>query len=149
MAPQLLAVRRIFVDSFGDDPVSRQIRDMVLSGLVESKRFIITENRDRADAVLRGSAVEKTSQELRASSEYTAAGRAAIQDSSAKTETINDARLSVRLVSRDGDVIWSTTQESKGAKYKGASADVAEKIVKQLVRDLDRAANAQKAAEAR
>ena len=46
----------------------------------------------------------------------------------------------MRLVSSDGDVIWSTTQESRGAKFKGASADVADKIVKQLLHDLDKAA---------
>jgi hypothetical protein len=43
-------------------------------------------------------------------------------------------------------VIWTTTQESKGAKFKGASADVAEKIVKQLARDAeksDKAASAE------
>jgi hypothetical protein len=46
--------------------------------------------------------------------------------------------MAVRLVSSDGDVLWSTTQESKGAKYKGASADVAEKVVKQLLWDLEK-----------
>jgi len=55
------------------------------------------------------------------------------------TETVNDARLAVRLVSQDGDVIWSTTQESTGAKFKGASADVADKVAKQLLRDIDKA----------
>ena len=54
--------------------------------------------------------------------------------------TVNDARASVRLVNSDGDVIWTTTQESKGAKYKGASADVANKIVKQLVWDMEKPA---------
>ena len=44
----------------------------------------------------------------------------------------------VRLVSVDGDVIWSTTQESLGAKFKGASADVADKIVKQLIADIEK-----------
>ena len=43
----------------------------------------------------------------------------------------------MRLVNKDGDVIWSTTQESNGGKFKGASADVAEKITKQLVADVD------------
>jgi hypothetical protein len=52
------------------------------------------------------------------------------------TETINEARVAVRLVNSDGDVIWTTTQESKGAKYKGASADVADMCVKQLLRDI-------------
>jgi hypothetical protein len=59
-------------------------------------------------------------------------------DSSVNTETINEARIAVRLVNPDGDVIWTTTQESKGAKYKGASADVADKCVKQLLRDQDK-----------
>jgi hypothetical protein len=44
----------------------------------------------------------------------------------------------VRLIPADGDAIWSTTQESHGAKYKGASADFANKVIKQLMRDLDR-----------
>jgi len=59
-------------------------------------------------------------------------------DSVAATETINDARVAVRLVASDGDVIWATTKESKGAKYKGASADVADMIVVQLLRDLQK-----------
>lgn len=61
-----------------------------------------------------------------------------IDDSQSSIETVNDARASVRLISKDGDMVWSTTQESKGAKYKGAIADVADKIVKQLMRDLAR-----------
>jgi hypothetical protein len=44
----------------------------------------------------------------------------------------------VRLVNKDGDVMWSTTQESNGAKFRGASADVADKITKQLAADLER-----------
>src|SRR5438045_1587797 len=150
---------------------------MVISALVESKRFIVTENKDRADAVLKGSGLEKTSQEIHAYSDGTAAGgaagghsasisgsgggpfsgsshggfvshAAAIEDSSVNSETINDARIAVRLVSKDGDVMWSTKQESKGAKYKGATADVADKIVKQLLHDLDKATTAASASAA-
>jgi len=167
---KLLQVRRIYVDSFGDDPVAKQVQAMMVTSLTESKKFIITENKEKADATLKGTGLEKTSQELHAYSEGTAAGHAsgghsasisgysaggvgsvsgsshggfaagsaAINDSAASTETINDARVAVRLVDRDGDVIWATTQESKGAKYKGASADVADKVVKQLLRDLEK-----------
>jgi hypothetical protein len=52
------------------------------------------------------------------------------------TETIDRAAVAVRLVAADGDLIWATTQESKGAKFKGASADVADKVVKQLLHDI-------------
>ena len=166
----ILAVKRIYVDSFGDDPTNKQIQAMIVTQLTSTKRFVVTENKDKADAILRGAGLEKTSQETHAFSTGTAAGSAsgahsgsvsghfvngtgsvsgsesggfsaasaAISDSYASTETINDARIAVRLVNQDGDVIWATSQESKGAKYKGASADVAEKVIKQLFRDLEK-----------
>jgi hypothetical protein len=161
LAEKLVKVKRIYVDTFGDDANSKQIQAMIISNLAANKRFVITENKDRADAILRGTGLEKTSQEFHSTSESTAAGAAggsvvhgvgsfggaaaAIEDSSASTETINDARIAVRLVDRDGDVIWATVQESKGAKYKGASADVADKVVKQLLRDVEKATKKQSA----
>ena len=166
----LLKVKRIFVDSFGDDVISKELQSMIVSSLVATKRFKVTENRDRADAILKGVALEKTSQELHAYGESTAVGSASggshgevsgsvvngtgsvsgsssggfiarhmgTSDSSVNTETINEARIAVRLVNPDGDVIWTSTQESKGAKYKGASADVADKCVKQLLKDIEK-----------
>ena len=53
-------------------------------------------------------------------------------------ERKHEALATVRLVNKDGDVIWSTTQESNGAKFRGASADVADKITKQFVADYER-----------
>ena len=53
-------------------------------------------------------------------------------------ERKHEALATVRLVNKDGDVIWSTTQESDGAKFRGASADVADKIARQLAADYDR-----------
>jgi len=134
----LLKVKRIYVESFGEDTISKELQSMVVSSLVATKRFKVTENRDHADAILKGVALEAASHELHAYSEGTAAGGGAISDSSAHTETVNDAKLSIRLVNPDGDVIWTSTQESKGAKYKGASADVADKCVKQLLRDVEK-----------
>ena len=177
---RLLKVKRVYIESFGDDPISKEIQAMVISSLTESKKVIVTENKDRADAVLKGSGLEKTSQEIHAYSDSTAAGgaagghsgsvsgnwihgtgsvsgsssggfvsrSAAISDSSLNTETIDHARVAVRLVDQNGDVIWTTTQESKGGKYKGASADVAEMVVKQLVRDIEKAAKQQSSTSA-
>lgn len=164
----LLKVKRIYVDSFGEDAISRELQSMVVSSLVATRRFKVTENREKADAILKGAALEKSSQEVHAYGESTSVGSAAggshgevsgsvvngngsisgsssggfaarhmgISDSSVNTETIDRARISIRLVNPDGDVIWTTTQESKGAKYKGASADVADQCVKQLLRDV-------------
>jgi curli biogenesis system outer membrane secretion channel CsgG len=116
---------------------------MIVSSLVETERFKVTENREHADAILKGVALEKSSQELHAYGEGTAVHRSAITDSSAHTETINEAKVSIRLVDPEGDVIWTSTQESKGAKYKGSSADVADKCIKQLLRDVEKLEHAQ------
>lgn len=166
----LLKVKRIYVESFGDDIISKELHSMIVSALVATKRFKVTENRERADATLKGVALEKTSQELHAYGESTAVGAASggshgdisgsvvngngtisgssnggfiarhmgTSDSSVNTETVNEARIAIRLVDLDGDVIWTSTQESKGAKYKGSSADVADKCVKQLLRDVEK-----------
>ena len=53
-------------------------------------------------------------------------------------ERKHEALATIRMVNKDGDVIWSTTQESNGAKFRGASADVADKITKQLIEDIER-----------
>jgi curli biogenesis system outer membrane secretion channel CsgG len=165
----LLKVKRIYVDSFGEDAVSKELQAMIVSSLVASKRFKVTENRERADAVLKGNAIERTSQEIHAYGDSTNVGEAAggshgqvsgswangtgsvsgsshggfiarhmgTSDSSLNTETINNARIAIRLVNLDGDVIWTTTHESKGAKYKGATADAADMCIRKLIRDLD------------
>ena len=143
---KLESVKRICVDSFGETATAKQIQAMVVTSLAETKRFVITENKDKADAILRGTALETSSQEYHSNREGTIAAGAThhggaamgINDSSASTETIDHARLAVRLVSADGDVIWASTQESRGAKYKGAAADVADKIVKALVHDIEK-----------
>jgi hypothetical protein len=85
-----------------------------------------------------GSFVNGTGSVSGSSSGGFAASSVAADDSVASTETVNDARTAVRLVAPDGDVLWSSTQESKGAKYKSASADVASKVVKQLMRDFEK-----------
>ena len=147
---KLLTVTRIYIDDFGTDPTSQKIQAMVVNSMSASKRFIITENKEKADAILKGTALERTSQESHSYKDKAAAisgrGGVAADDSSSSTETIDEAHAAVRLVAADGDVIWSTTQESKGAKYKGASADVADKVVKRLMSDLDRLQASAKAA---
>jgi hypothetical protein len=162
----LQKVRRIYVDTFGTTEAAQQLQAMLVASVTESKRLTVTEDKTKADAILKGFASEKTSQETHAYGSATAvssaggghsgsisgsnghvsgsssggwrAAGAAIDDSSVNTETIDSAKASVRLVNNDGDVIWTSTQESKGAKYKGASADVADKIVKQLIRDIEK-----------
>ncbi|MGQ9633878.1 MAG: hypothetical protein ACUVXB_06480 [Bryobacteraceae bacterium] len=157
---RLLEVRRVYVDRLTGGETAAQIRDMIIASLQNAKLFILTENPDKADAFLRGSAEDliftntySSSESLsaRASSsvgsnpDRTASDRRSRyagvsvgeQDSVRIAERKHEASASVRLVSREGDVLWSTTQESMGAKFRGASADVADKVTRQLQRDLE------------
>ena len=127
IAAKLLKVRRIYVESFGDDPVSKQLQAMVINALAESKRFIVTENKDKADAILKGSGLEKTSQELHALGESTSVGVAAGGQSGSVSGSVVNGTGSISGSSSGGFI----------AK-KMASADVADQIVKQLLWDLDK-----------
>lgn len=156
-------IKRIYVDSFGETQQSLMLHDMVVASLAGSGLFAITENPDHADAVLRGSADDQVFVEKHHSTDSLTAGlHSGSSDnytskynhtSTAKTSGLNigqnesmqsedrrhEASASVRLVNRDGDVIWSTTQESAGAKFRSSSADVADKIFRKLSIDLQRA----------
>lgn len=157
---QVLQVKRVYVDKFGGPESAAQIRDMLISSLQRARLFIITENPERADAVLRGSGEDLiftdtfqsgdsigadaglslgrgTTSRTRDSASLRAGVRES--DNTRIVERKHEASLSIRLVNKDGDVIWSTTQESQGAKFRSASADVAEKATRQLVQDLEKA----------
>lgn len=159
VAARLLRVRRLYVDRFGGGEGAEQIRDMVIASLQRSGLFLITENPDRADAVLRGSAEDLVFTEVFQSGQavgaranaaggrsasirnrvYGALGAGVNESESVRIqERKHEASASVRIVARDGDVLWSTTQESMGAKFRSASADVAERIARQLMADLER-----------
>jgi len=166
---QLLAVRRVYVDRFSGGETAAQLRDMVIAALQNSKLFAITENEEKADAVLRGSGedlvyneVHSTSDSLNvhssletSQSDEDSAIRGGTMRSDRGSHSIglgagesesnhsidrrHEANATVRLVTKDGDVIWSTTQESQGGKFRGASADVADKITKRLQEEFERA----------
>jgi hypothetical protein len=155
---QLLTIRRVYVDRLTGGETAAQMRDILISSLEESKLFILTENPDRADVTLRGASEDLVFTETHSTSSGInaradagsgrgsgssrgpyAGGGAGENESEHSTERRHEAIAAVRLVNKDGDVIWSTTQESMGAKFHGASADVADKITARLKEDFDRA----------
>ena len=158
---QLLRIRRLHVQELSGGEAANQIRDMIIAALQTAGFFAVTENPERADAFLKGTAEDLVFNEQFSSHESLGVrsglntGRGALngrsseragasigvtQSEDTKTnERKHEAVAAVRIVNKEGDVLWSTTQESLGAKFRGASADVAEKITRQLRADLDRA----------
>jgi hypothetical protein len=151
----------VYVEKLGGGETAAQMRDMIITSLHASKLFAVTENEARADAILRGSAEDLVYTDTASSSEgvnvranigWTEGGRTTAQRSSRSggvsagdhestriAERRHEASASVRLVNKEGDVIWSATEESRGAKFRGASADVADKLAKRLAAEFEKA----------
>ncbi len=176
LTPQLLSIKRVFVDRLTGGETAQELRDMIIGSLQNAKLFILTENQEKADVIMHGAAEDLIFTDAFSSSEginmhagsssnsssgtsshFNGAGSgfdersgrslsAGVGDNSSTNikERRHEAMATVRLVNKDGDVIWSTTQESTGAKFRGASADVAEKITKQLVADYEKVHNRSK-----
>jgi hypothetical protein len=163
---QLLKIHRLYVDRLTGGETAAQMRDLLVSALENSKLFVITENQEKADFFLRGTAEDlvftdihntsdsingrsnmSTSRSARSGGTYGVGSSDSItgglgvgdSESSHIEERKHEAVAAVRLVNKDGDVIWSTTQESQGAKFHRASTDVADRIAKKLVEDYERA----------
>ena len=157
--PPLLSIRRVHVEKLTGESAD-QIRDMLINALQASKVFVLTEAPEKADAILRGSAEDliytenfQSGEQVSARASIGSSGTASrtsgrrlpgvsvgvgLDESTRSNERKHEATAAVRLVNRDGDVVWATTQESTGAKFRGASADVADKVVRQLLADMER-----------
>jgi hypothetical protein len=154
----LLEVKRVYVAQLTGGPQADSLRELIIASLDSTKLFILTDNPDRADAVLKGAADDhafvdtfdsdeslntrqnggKSSGGGSTRSTLTLGLAVGENDSHHIKERKHEAYAAVRLCNRDGDVLWSTTQESLGAKFHGASADVAAKVARQLLLDVDR-----------
>ena len=153
LGAKLLSVRSVYVDELHGGAAGKRIRDMIIGSIQRTGLFTITEDKENADAFLRGSADDMVYSDYRRDQEAInvrgASSRSrrdpgdsrfdsgsfgiADRESTLRREHKHEASAAVRLVLRDGEVIWSATQESSGAKYRGAAADVAEKVAKLLV----------------
>jgi hypothetical protein len=163
-AEGLLELKRVYVERLTGGESADQLRELIIASLHNSKLFVVTEDAEKADAFLRGAAEDliytdqfQSSDSLTMRATTGAGARSANSGvlgnlasratgvTVGENESVNiherkhEAMASVRLVKRDGDVIWSTTQESGGAKFRGASVDVAEKITRQLSEDFAKA----------
>ena len=154
---ELLKIRRLYVEKLSGGDTAVQIRDILIGAIQSTRLFTVTENPEKADCTLKGSAEDlvftdtfQSNEGIQARTQVGSARSAGTtrggigfsvgeNESTRIAERKHEATLTVRLVNKEGDVIWSTTQESLGAKFRGASADVAAKVTRQLTDDFARA----------
>jgi hypothetical protein len=154
-------VKRIYVAELTGGAQAAALRDLIIASLASTKLFVLTEKEDRADAILKGAADDHSFTDTFDSYDgintHQTGGKSASGSGANKTAGIygsmvggeneshhikerkHEAYAAVRLCNRDGDVLWSTTQESLGAKFRGASADVAAKVARQMTEDYEHA----------
>ncbi len=158
----LADVKRIYVAALTGGRGADTLRDLIIASVSASHEFLITENEERADAVLKGAAQDDIFTDHFSANDSTsvhgsmgiygaavkgstrspggyATESAGERESTRDEERKHEAYAAVRLCNKDGDVIWSTTQESLGAKFRGAGADVAARVARQLASDLQKA----------
>jgi hypothetical protein len=114
----LLTVKKVFVEPLGNTVHTQAVVTMLSNGLRASGRFEPTPGRDEADAVLRVSAPTKTPGKT--------------------TPQSDQVSVKVLLVNANGDVLWPLKNKAEGASYSGSPADVATRIVTNLLRDIRR-----------
>jgi hypothetical protein len=112
-AAMLLAVRRVYVDSLGDDRFSLELRKELIAVLRARNRFEVVENRDDADAVFKGSAMRVPGQE-------------------------SNSLVVLELVNAAGQVVWSWSSRKEGSLLLSDSAVASATISKALLREIRR-----------
>lgn len=158
VAHSLQQVRRVYVARLAGGPAAASMREVLIASLNSTGLFVMTDEENRADAILRGAADDKTfidsfdsdksisgrndggiysgGRSVRSGSGGYAASSGGDRESYHIRDRKHEAYAAVRLVNRAGDVVWSTTQESQGAKFRSASTDVGEKVARQLTADM-------------
>lgn len=113
-------VKKIYVDSVGDAATHHSIREMLIAHLRASNRFAVTQIRDEADALLKVS-IEQAQATLKNSNSESA-----------------KASVLVQLINANGDVIWPLKRIGADNKYEGSSAQVSNRIIRDLLNDADK-----------
>lgn len=151
--PGLAQIQRICVAEFAGDPrLIGSVRELAIAGVFKLKRFRVMEDCAKADAALKGAVLEREDSRVRSESETTdfgviagaaAPGAAAVGGVAGGTgqglmsaETRSRASVTLRLVTKDGEVVWADTQDSGGGKAKAAIPDAVERALRQLARSL-------------
>ncbi len=159
---KLQQITKICVGEFGNDVLGIQMKEIIIAKLFEAKRFKLKEDCKAAKAeevTVKGSVTERTEHTFRSESEGISAGKQAVgvgassstvvavgeggslsaHENLSSSQTKEHAVVTLRLVDKEGEILWAISQESTGGKTKGAIGDAAERAVRRLLRDIERA----------
>jgi hypothetical protein len=148
---KLSGVRRLYVEELVGEG-ARAIRDLLAAAIHSRGLFVLVEDAASADAYIRGSAedlIYTDYQRYRAGINVRGAASSSQRESGEsnfgsasfgvgdnedtdRRERKHEALAAVRIVLTNGEVVWAAVRESSGAKFRGASADVAHGVADDL-----------------
>jgi len=131
---ELGKVRKVYVEPIGGGESIQQLATMLRSDARLFSKWLIVDNKDNADAVL------KLKGPSRKSSKSTAPG-GALADGPNQVETSEqyfDGLVVVQLVNEDGVVLWPLKKHESAGRYKGKVKQMAGKIAGDLSLDVSR-----------
>jgi hypothetical protein len=106
---RVAAVKKVYVDPFGDEPAAQQFRDLLIARLRSDSRLTIVANRDEADAALKVKLI---------------------------TVRGDQVLILVRLINIRGDGVWPHIDPIPGKLYQGATAIVAKQVAQDILADI-------------
>jgi hypothetical protein len=124
-AQRLSDIKKVFVAPLGTDTGAEIIRQKIINRLIKDGTIAVVETADNADATLVGA------------SEMSHNGYIVVNNGFASSGTKYHADSALRLLGRDKQLLWMDEIQSR--KYfpphsaKGASSNLADKVVKRLV----------------
>jgi len=140
-------VKKIFIGDLGTNPEAKSIKEKIRKNLIASKRFVVVDNADEADATFTGNpAVEIVRNTEKVTDAKVEWGNGHLYPAGQPSPNVNagqhtdeTATVTVNGVfrltqSRTNNSIW--TFEVKDARYGESSTDgVANQVTKQLLKD--------------
>jgi hypothetical protein len=134
-AQRLSEVKSIFVDSFGNAEGADIIREKVINRIAKSGKVQVVDALAQADAILTGIG------EITRGARYQASS--GTYGGSASGGTTYDATLVLRLVTKEKQILWSD-EAKPGGFSRSVSSSVADRVVKSLLRAIEKDAKSKK-----
>lgn len=151
----LAAIKRLCVEKFSGEPAEgTRARELAIASLFAARRFALNENCAKADAVLKGAVSLEREHRVRSESEGLdfSASVSGSEDSSRSAtsarggtserlfsaEGVFHASVTLRIVDKEGEILWAHTEESKDGKVKSSLAQAVDRAVKQLLREIEK-----------
>jgi len=116
--------RKLFVDSFGQDKGAAEMRAQFIRRLADGHEVSVTSDRNEADAVVKGTARIWTTGHISASTR-----------SRGESEATYSGFLSVEVIGRNGQTLWSYLVTPSKFPFGSITDDLSSQLAARLLRD--------------